>query len=161
MRVAGVKIGDAETVELDNGHAVVTFAIDRDDVPIYRDATVLMRPQTGLRDMFFQLDPGPGPPERSPTARSCRWRTPRPTCRSTRFSRRSTRLQAYLRLLLVGGGQGLDGRGRDLGRVLGGWGRSTATWSWSAARPRSAAGTWRVWSPASTLSRAPRAGTRS
>ena len=30
--------------------------------------------------------------------------------------------QAYLRLLLVGGGQGLDGRGRDLGRVLGGLG---------------------------------------
>src|SRR5688500_14382474 len=58
IRVAGVRIGDVEEVELVEGRGVVTFAIDREYLPIYRDATILMRPTTGLKDMFFDLDPG-------------------------------------------------------------------------------------------------------
>src|SRR5215213_397961 len=58
IRVAGVRIGDVQTVEVDNGVGVVTFAIDRQFLPIYRNATILMRPTTGLKDMFFELDPG-------------------------------------------------------------------------------------------------------
>src|SRR5919198_990951 len=58
IRVAGVKIGDVQDVDVENGVGVVTFAVDRDFLPIYRDATVLMRPTTGLKDMFFELDPG-------------------------------------------------------------------------------------------------------
>ena len=58
VRVAGVRIGDVDRVDLEDGIGIVTFAIDREFVPIYRDATVLMRPTTGLKDMFFDLDPG-------------------------------------------------------------------------------------------------------
>ena len=58
IRVAGVRVGDVEKVELVDGAGVVTFAIDRDFLPIYRDATILMRPLTGLKSMFFELDPG-------------------------------------------------------------------------------------------------------
>src|ERR687898_1963849 len=58
LRVAGVRVGDVESVELEDGRGVVTFAVERDFLPIYRDATILMRPTTGLKDMFFQLDPG-------------------------------------------------------------------------------------------------------
>src|SRR5687767_15554452 len=58
IRVAGVRIGDVVEVELVEGRGVVTFAIDREYLPIYRDATILMRPTTGLKDMFFDLDPG-------------------------------------------------------------------------------------------------------
>jgi len=56
--IAGVRIGDVNSVELQNGIAVVTFAIDRKYVPIYKNATILLRPRTGLKDMFFDLDPG-------------------------------------------------------------------------------------------------------
>ena len=123
VRVAGVKIGDAETVELDNGHAVVTFAIDRDDVPIYRDATVLMRPQTGLRDMFFQLDPGTRSAGAVEEGEVLPVQNTAPDVPIDEIlAALDADSQAYLRLLLVGGGQGLDGRGRDLGRVLGGLG---------------------------------------
>jgi phospholipid/cholesterol/gamma-HCH transport system substrate-binding protein len=123
VRVAGVKIGDAETVELDNGHAVVTFAIDRDDVPIYRDATVLMRPQTGLRDMFFQLDPGTRSAGEVEEGEVLPVENTAPDVPIDEIlAALDSDSQAYLRLLLVGGGQGLDGRGRDLGRVLGGLG---------------------------------------
>src|ERR687897_3769745 len=44
IRVAGVRIGDVQDVEVENGVGVVTFAIDREFLPIYRDATILMRP---------------------------------------------------------------------------------------------------------------------
>src|ERR671918_1369114 len=58
LRVAGVRIGDVESVELEEGHGVVTFAVDREFLPVYRNATILMRPATGLKDMFFEMDPG-------------------------------------------------------------------------------------------------------
>ncbi|MDQ2676637.1 MAG: MlaD family protein, partial [Actinomycetota bacterium] len=58
LRVAGVRIGDVSKVELEDGRAVVTFDVDRKYLPIYKDATLLMRPRTGLKDMFFALDPG-------------------------------------------------------------------------------------------------------
>src|SRR6188472_2430681 len=58
IRVAGVRVGDVSDVTLENGHGVVTFEIDRKYLPIYKDATILMRPTTGLKDMFFELDPG-------------------------------------------------------------------------------------------------------
>ena len=58
LRVAGVRVGDVSEVELEDGSAVVTFDVDREFLPIYKDATILMRPRTGLKDMFFALDPG-------------------------------------------------------------------------------------------------------
>jgi phospholipid/cholesterol/gamma-HCH transport system substrate-binding protein len=120
LRVAGVRIGDVESVELDDGLAVVTFAVERDDIPIYKDATVLMRPQTGLRDMFFELDPG----ARSAGAVEDGGVLPvENTAPDVPLDEILAALdsdsQAYLRLLLEGGGQGLDERGHDLGRVLG------------------------------------------
>src|SRR6478609_6265753 len=44
IRVAGVKIGDVTDVDVEDGKGVVTFDIDRQYLPIYKDATVLMRP---------------------------------------------------------------------------------------------------------------------
>src|ERR687897_2943856 len=38
IRVAGVRNGDVQDVEVENGVGVVTFAIDREFLPIYRDA---------------------------------------------------------------------------------------------------------------------------
>src|SRR5919198_2730284 len=58
VRVAGVRVGDIDKVDYENGHAVVTMAIDRKFLPVYRDATILLRPKTGLKDMFLELDPG-------------------------------------------------------------------------------------------------------
>ena len=58
LRVAGVRIGDVQSVEVDNGKGVVTFAVDRKFLPIYKNATALIRPRTGLQDVFVELDPG-------------------------------------------------------------------------------------------------------
>ena len=58
VNVAGVKVGEVGKVTLEDGRAVVQMRIRDEFRPIYRDATVLLRPKTGLKDMFLALDPG-------------------------------------------------------------------------------------------------------
>lgn len=120
IRVAGVRVGDVQSVELEGGIAVVTFAVDREFLPIYKDATVLMRPTTGLRDMFFQLDPGTraaGEVEEGGTIPVSNTAPDVPLDEILAALDADT--QAYLRILLDSAGQGLDGRGKDLGELLG------------------------------------------
>ena len=120
IRIAGVRIGDVQKVELEDGSAVVTFAVDREFLPIYRDASMLLRPQTGLEDMFFQLDPGSraaGEVEEGGTLPVSNTAPDVELHEILEFLDGDT--QAYLRLLLVGAGKGLDARGRDLGELLG------------------------------------------
>jgi phospholipid/cholesterol/gamma-HCH transport system substrate-binding protein len=58
VNIAGVKVGEVGKVTLEEGHAVVVMQIRDEYKPIYRDATVLLRPKTGLKDMYLALDPG-------------------------------------------------------------------------------------------------------
>jgi phospholipid/cholesterol/gamma-HCH transport system substrate-binding protein len=123
VRVAGVRVGDVQEVSVEDGVGVVTFAIDREYLPVYRDATILMRPTTGLKDMFFQLDPGTraaGEYEEGETVPVSN------TAPDVNLDEILAALdgdsRAYLRLLLVGAGKGLDERDEDLGKLLGGLG---------------------------------------
>ena len=120
IRVAGVRIGDVQSVGLEHGVGVVTFAIDREFLPIYRNATVLMRPQTGLKDMFFELDPGTKSAGEADEGYTIPFSNTAPDVNLDQILEAlDSDTQAYLRLLLVGAGQGLEGRGKDLGAVLG------------------------------------------
>jgi phospholipid/cholesterol/gamma-HCH transport system substrate-binding protein len=56
--IAGVQVGDIAKVELKNGVAVVSMNIRNKYAPIYRDAHMLLRPKTGLKDMIVEMDPG-------------------------------------------------------------------------------------------------------
>jgi phospholipid/cholesterol/gamma-HCH transport system substrate-binding protein len=58
VNIAGVKVGDIGSVRLENGRALVEMKIQRDHAPIYKDATILLRPKTALKDMYLSLDPG-------------------------------------------------------------------------------------------------------
>jgi phospholipid/cholesterol/gamma-HCH transport system substrate-binding protein len=58
INIAGVKVGDVQRVHLRNGVAIVSVNMDRKYAPVYRNAHVLLRPKTGLKDMFLALDPG-------------------------------------------------------------------------------------------------------
>ena len=61
VNMAGVKIGDITEVELSDGVAVITMQVDNEysDL-IHADASILMRPRTGLQDMTVELDAGTG-----------------------------------------------------------------------------------------------------
>lgn len=58
VTIAGVQVGEVGGVSLHDGQAVVTMNIYKQYAPIYRDATVLLRPRTPLKDMYLSLDPG-------------------------------------------------------------------------------------------------------
>ena len=58
VNIAGVPVGQVGGTSLENGTAIVTMDIYKKYAPIYRNATVLLRPRTPLKDMYLALDPG-------------------------------------------------------------------------------------------------------
>ena len=120
IRVAGVRVGDIGDVELENGRAVVTMELDPEyDKLIHRDATALLRPRTGLKDMFIELDPGskdePLIPEggRIPVGNTAPDIDPDEVLAALDSDTRD-----YLRLLISGAGKGFEGRGEDFAETL-------------------------------------------
>jgi phospholipid/cholesterol/gamma-HCH transport system substrate-binding protein len=116
VRVSGVRVGDISKVALKNGRAVVTMDLDPGYKGfIHTDASALLRPKTGLKDMFIELDPGDG---RAPRAHAG-WTVPiRNTAPDVNpdeiFAELDEDTRDYLKLLVGGAGQGLKGRGDDL-----------------------------------------------
>ena len=118
VRVAGVRIGDVGDVELEDGHAVVTLDIERRFEGLIRTgASALLRSKTPLKDMFVEVDPGSGRPlragERIPISR-----TAPDIDLDEVLSALDADTRDYLRLLVSGGGKGLEGRGDDLAETL-------------------------------------------
>jgi phospholipid/cholesterol/gamma-HCH transport system substrate-binding protein len=57
--MSGIQIGDITGVTLDDGHAVVTMEIDNDKADLVNaDASLLLRPKTGLNDMVIDVTRG-------------------------------------------------------------------------------------------------------
>jgi phospholipid/cholesterol/gamma-HCH transport system substrate-binding protein len=57
--IAGVEVGQITKVDLVNGRAVVTMELrPKYEHRVYPNATMLLRPKTGLKDMIVELDPG-------------------------------------------------------------------------------------------------------
>ena len=120
VRVSGVRVGDISKVGLKDGRAVVTMSLDPQykDL-VHTDATALLRPKTGLKDMFIELDPGTA---RAPLAKRG-WTLPvGNTLPDVNPDEILASLDAdtrdYLTLLVDGAGQGLKGRGDDLREVF-------------------------------------------
>jgi phospholipid/cholesterol/gamma-HCH transport system substrate-binding protein len=121
VNIAGVPVGQVSGVDLKSGRAVVTMDMDpKFKDRIYPNATMLLRPKTGLKDMIIALDPGSsasGAPLGEHATISISHTQP-----DVNFDEFLSVLDAdtrdYLVLLLNGGGQGLVGNGRTLAQVL-------------------------------------------
>jgi phospholipid/cholesterol/gamma-HCH transport system substrate-binding protein len=119
VQVAGVDVGDITRVDLKDGRAVVTMKIRRKYTPIYRNATALLRPKTGLNDMVIELDPG----TRSAGTAPHGWTVPiDQTLPNVNFDEILSSLdgdtRSYLQLLVGAAGEGLDGQGKALSADL-------------------------------------------
>jgi phospholipid/cholesterol/gamma-HCH transport system substrate-binding protein len=116
INVAGVPVGEISKVHLVGGRAVITMKIRRKYTPIYKDATALLRPKTGLNDMIVELTPG--------TAASGKMDADKdtvpigqtlPNINADEFlAGIDGDTRDYLKLLLAGAGDGLGGNGRSL-----------------------------------------------
>ncbi len=59
VTIAGAKIGEIATVDLNQGVALVTMNVNPKYAKyIYHDATMLLRPKTGLQDITVEVSPG-------------------------------------------------------------------------------------------------------
>ncbi len=120
VRIAGVQVGKITGVALDEGLAIVTMDIERPFFEgIHSDASALLRPRTGLKDMFVELDPGTEEAELMPANGLIPIERTAPDIDPDEIlAALDTDTRAYLKLLVNGAGKGLDGRGNDLREVF-------------------------------------------
>jgi phospholipid/cholesterol/gamma-HCH transport system substrate-binding protein len=120
VRVSGVKVGEIEGVKLQNGQAIVGMDIDPEyKTLIHTDATALLRPKTGLKDMFLEVNPGS---HSAPVAKEGFTIPVQNTLPDVDPDQIYGSLDAdtrpYLALLVNGVGEGLKGRSDDLQEVF-------------------------------------------
>ena len=121
VRVSGVQIGEIGGVTLKNGIAIVKMEIDQKYKHLIRtDATALLRPRTGLKDMFIEVNPGS---KSAPVAKPGYTIPVANTVPDINVDEILSSLdadtRAYLNLLVNGAGQGLKGNGgSELAQVL-------------------------------------------
>ena len=120
VRVAGMRVGDVGKVELHEGQARVRLDLDREhDGLVRRDASVLLRPRTGLKDMFLALDPGTRREPAVPEDGTIHVDNTLPDVNSDEIlAVLDADTRAYLKLLIGGAGKGLAGRSDDLREVF-------------------------------------------
>jgi phospholipid/cholesterol/gamma-HCH transport system substrate-binding protein len=125
VTIAGVEVGEIAKVETEDGLAVVTVELDPDELgPVYRDASMYLRPKTGLNDMTIQLDPGrpdPGLEDGGRLRDGDRIGIARTTTNVNPdevLANLDADTRRYLAVFANAGGQGLEGRGPDLRALL-------------------------------------------
>jgi phospholipid/cholesterol/gamma-HCH transport system substrate-binding protein len=116
--VAGVRVGDIGSVELEDGKAVVELQLEPKYKGLITDqATALLRAKTGTKDMFLEVDPGDGKPlpkdGRIPVSNTLPDIDPDEFLAALDGDTRN-----YLKLLISGAGKGLEHRGTDLRETL-------------------------------------------
>jgi phospholipid/cholesterol/gamma-HCH transport system substrate-binding protein len=120
VNIAGVQVGEISSVKLHDGRAVIGMKIKpkfRDRV--YRDATILMRPKTGLKDMVAELTPGSSAAGRLPEGGTIPVSQTLPDVNLDEIlAALDTDTRDYLTLLLNDGGQGLGDNGRALAKAI-------------------------------------------
>lgn len=120
VNIAGVTAGDITEVELVGGRAVVTMLVDDKYAPLLRDdATVLLRPRTGLQDMTMEVDLGKGEGEPLEEGATIPLAQTQPNVNPDAIlASLDVDTRNYLKLLIQGGSEGLGGRGEDLSATL-------------------------------------------
>jgi phospholipid/cholesterol/gamma-HCH transport system substrate-binding protein len=113
VTIAGVNVGEITAVELVEGRARVEMRIRSKYAPkVRKDASLLLRPKTGLEDMVIEMAPGTG--ERAPDGYTVPIRNTLPDVKVDQILASLDRdTRDYLRLLLEAGGDGLRDSGDD------------------------------------------------
>jgi phospholipid/cholesterol/gamma-HCH transport system substrate-binding protein len=119
VAIAGVKVGEVGSVDLKNGRALVTMKIHRADATLYKNASALVRPKTGLNDMTIQLDPGTADAGKAPAD----WVIPiSQTTPPVNFDQILASLDVdtrqYLQILVAAAAHGLQGNSNNLANTF-------------------------------------------
>jgi phospholipid/cholesterol/gamma-HCH transport system substrate-binding protein len=119
VTIAGVPVGEISHVSLHDGRAVLTLKIRRKYFKVYRDASALLRPKTGLNDMLLELTPGHRAAGQVPEGWTIPLAQTLPNVNTDEvLAALDGDTRDYLRLLLGAAGQGLHGQGAQLSADL-------------------------------------------
>ncbi|HXF00277.1 MAG TPA: MlaD family protein [Solirubrobacterales bacterium] len=119
VTIAGINVGQVSGSELESGRALVTMQIDHKYAGlIHPDASLLLRPRTGLQDMTIEVDPGT-------EGKSVQEGTTLPLASSQPnvqpdqiFASLDGDTRSFLQLLLQAASEGLGDNGRKLAAGL-------------------------------------------
>lgn len=116
VTIAGAKIGEISDVELRGGRALVSMNLTPKYARyIYRDATALLRPKTGLKDETVEISPGSPSSGRVPHGYTIPVSQTAPDGNLEEFlDSFDAETRSYLQELLAGAGEGLYGNGANL-----------------------------------------------
>jgi phospholipid/cholesterol/gamma-HCH transport system substrate-binding protein len=115
--ISGIKVGEVSSVTLENGHAVVGMEIDNKYAPlIHTNASLLLRPKTGLNDMVVEVDPGTQSAPEMQENSTVQLASTKPQVNPDEFlATLDADTQQFLKLLLANGAEALDpAKGRDV-----------------------------------------------
>jgi phospholipid/cholesterol/gamma-HCH transport system substrate-binding protein len=120
VTMAGVDVGEISAVRLIDGRARVDMRVEQKYAErINRDATMLLRPKTGLEDMVIELSPGSRGAGRVPEGYVVPVQNTLPDVKFDQILAALDRdTRDYLRLLLSGASDGLKDNGDDLAAVF-------------------------------------------
>jgi phospholipid/cholesterol/gamma-HCH transport system substrate-binding protein len=119
VNIAGVEVGEITSVKLVDGRAVIGMKIRPEYRRVYRDATILMRPKTGLKDMVAELTPGTPAAGRLPEGGTIPVSQTLPDVNLDEIlASLDADTRDYLTLLLNDGGEALNGNGRNLANTI-------------------------------------------
>ena len=119
VNIAGVQVGEISKVELVEGKAVVTLKMQPKYGRVYKDATVLLRPKTGLKDMAAELEPGTPEAGRLDDGGTIPVANTLPDVNLDEIlASLDTDTRDYLTILLGAGAEGLRGNGPELARAI-------------------------------------------
>ncbi|HVQ60148.1 MAG TPA: MlaD family protein [Solirubrobacterales bacterium] len=118
--IAGIQIGKVVSVDLEDGHAVVGMDIEPQYMElIHPDASFLLRPKTGLNDMIVEIDPGTEAKGAIEDGAEFGLAQTEPNTNLDAFlATLDADTRQYIQLLVAGAGQGIGGRGKQLGNAL-------------------------------------------
>lgn len=120
VTVAGVRVGEIARVDLEGGRAVVTMRLDPAwNGRVRSNATLLLRPKTGLKDMTIAMTPGDQRAPALPGGATLSIANTQPDVNLDEvLGSLDADTRSYLQLLLNGAGSALRDNGRELSAAL-------------------------------------------
>jgi phospholipid/cholesterol/gamma-HCH transport system substrate-binding protein len=119
VTIAGAKVGEIASVDLNQGVAVVSMNVTPKYARFYRNATLLLRPKTQLQDMTVEVNPGTPEAGRLHSGELIPLSQTAPNINFDEFlSALDAETRSYLQELLAGLGQGLKNNGGALSATL-------------------------------------------
>jgi phospholipid/cholesterol/gamma-HCH transport system substrate-binding protein len=115
--ISGIKVGEVTGVKLEDGHAVVSMEVDNKYASlIHTNASLLLRPKTGLNDMVVEVDPGTQSAPEIKEGSTVPLASTQPQVNPDEIlASLDADTQQFLKLLLANGAEALDpAKGRDV-----------------------------------------------